>query len=112
MERDLKTGIIIGAAICLPGIVYMPPVAAGPVTAAVVCGGLGALTLLGVVTRDRPAAVGLGMTALALLGGYALLAGILSGPAALGVGLLALAAVAVLAVRVLPARRPQRAVSP
>ena len=111
MKADLKTGIILGAAICIPGIVYIPP-GTDAITAAAVCGGLGLLALLGVVWRDHPASVGVGMTAVAILGGYALMAGVVTGPAALGVGLLALAATAALVARAVPVRPMRRPASP
>lgn len=82
MNRDILIGIGISGTICAIGIVSAPPIV--PELTALFAGGLGALALMTVAGRHHPASVGVGATALLLLGGYALATGILTGAAALG----------------------------
>ena len=84
MNREVLAGIGIGAAICAAGIAYGPTLPLGPEAAALIAAGLGGIALLTAAYRHHPTSVGLGVTALLLIGGYALAAGILTGPAALG----------------------------
>lgn len=84
MNQNILIGIGIGGSICAAGIAYGPTLPLGPEVTALFAGGLGALALLVAAYRHHPASVGLGATALLLIGGYALAAGILTGPAALG----------------------------
>ncbi len=112
MENDLKTGIVIGLAICVPGIVFMPPISVGSVgsiEAALVCAAIGGLALVTSALRRNSFAVGVGMTSIIVLGGYALLAGVIDGLGALGVAILTLIALIAVVVRVLP--NPQGVIS-
>lgn len=84
MNREVLAGIGIGAAVCAAGIVYSPNIPLVPEVAAIFAAGLGGIALLVAAYRHHPPAVGLGGTALVLIGAYALAAGILTGPAALG----------------------------
>lgn len=111
MEIDLKTGIIMGIAIVIPGIAVAPS-GHDPVLVAAICAGLGIVTILGAVYRDNPGMFGFCLAVVALLGGYALMAGVVTGPAALGLGLLANVAVAALVVRAIPVRAPPSPVLP
>lgn len=84
MNQNILTGIGIGGTLCAVGIAYSPNIPLVPEAAAVFAAGLGGIALLVATYRHHPASVGVGATALVLLGGYALAAGILTGPAALG----------------------------
>ena len=79
MTRVVLAGIGIGAAVCAAGIAYGPTI--GPEAAAVFAPGLGGIALLTAAWRHHPASVGLGATALLLIGGYALATGTLTGAA-------------------------------
>lgn len=83
MNREVLAGIGIGAAVCAAGIAYSPNIPLVPEVAAIFAGGLGGIALLTAAWRHHPPAVGLGATALLLIGGFALAAGVLVGPAAL-----------------------------
>lgn len=83
MNRDILIGIGIGGSICAAGIAYGPALPLVPEAAAVFAGGLGGIALLTAAYRHHPASVGVGATALLFIGGYALAAGILTGPAAI-----------------------------
>ena len=82
MRHDIIAGIGIGGTLCAAGIAYGPTI--GPEAAALFAAGLGATAILTAAYRHHPTSAGLGVTALLLIGGYALAAGILTGPAALG----------------------------
>ena len=82
MRHDIIAGIGIGGTLCAAGIAYGPTI--GPEAAAVFAAGLGATAILTAAYRHHPASVGVGGTALLAIVGYALAAGILVGPAALG----------------------------
>jgi hypothetical protein len=82
MRHDIIAGIGIGGTLCAAGIAYGPTI--GPEAAALFAGGLGGIALLVAAYRHHQASVGVGATALLLIGGYALAVGILTGPAALG----------------------------
>jgi len=84
MNQNILTGIGIGGTLCAVGIAYSPNIPLGPEAAAVFAAGLGATAILTAAYRHHPTSAGLGVTALLLIGGYALAAGILTGPAALG----------------------------
>jgi hypothetical protein len=86
MNRTVLIGIGTWAAICAAGIAYGPTI--GPEAAAVFAAGLGATAILTAAYQHHPASVGVGGTALLAIGGYALAAGILVGPAALGTAVL------------------------
>ncbi len=88
MNQNILTGIGIGGSICAAGIAYGPALPLVPEAAAVFAAGLGATAILTAAYRHHPASVGLGATALLLIGGYALAAGILTGLAALGTAVL------------------------
>ena len=82
MRHDIIAGIGIGGTLCAAGIAYGPTI--GPEAAALFAGGLGGIALLVAAYRHHQASVGVGATALLLIGGYALAARVLVGPAALG----------------------------
>ena len=84
MNQNILTGIGIGAAVCAAGIAYTPSLPLVPEVAAIFAAGLGGIALLTAAYRHHPTSVGLGVTALLLIGGYALAAGVLVGAAALG----------------------------
>lgn len=82
MRHDIIAGIGIGGTLCAAGIAYGPTI--GPEVTALFAAGLGGIALLVAAYRHHPASVGVGATALLLIGGYALAAGVIVGPAALG----------------------------
>lgn len=84
MNQNILTGIGIGGTLCAVGIAYSPNIPLGPEAAALFAGGLGGIALLTAAYRHHPASIWLGATALLLIGGYALAAGVLVGAAALG----------------------------
>jgi len=83
MNQNILIGIGIGGSICAAGIVYGPPLPLAPEVTALFAGIIGGIALLVAAYRHHPPAVGLGATALLLIGGYALAAGVLVGPAAI-----------------------------
>ena len=84
MNRNVLPGICSGIVFCAAGIVCSPPLPLGPEAGALFAGILGGLALLTVVGRDNSAATACRTTGIVMIGGYAIAAGVLSGPAALG----------------------------
>ena len=84
MRHDIIAGIGIGGTLCAAGIAYGPTLPLDPEVTALIAAGLGGIALLVAAYRHHQASVGVGATALLLIGGYALAARVLVGPAALG----------------------------
>ncbi|MFA5410017.1 MAG: hypothetical protein WC343_14685 [Bacilli bacterium] len=100
MNRDIVIGIALGGVICAVGIVFGPILPAGGLAATVITGGMGALTLGILALRRHPASVGAGTAATLVIGGYALAAGVLTGPPAV-LALVLMIGVALVAAQVL-----------
>ncbi|MDD4454950.1 MAG: hypothetical protein PHI67_06530 [Candidatus Methanomethylophilaceae archaeon] len=99
-KRDIIIGIGLGAIICAAGIVFAPAVPAGGLGATIISGGLGSLALLVLALRRHPASVAVGTTATLGTGGYAIAAGVLTGPPA-ALALVLMAGVVLVAWQVL-----------